>query len=211
MVKRSFGSSMSALVLLALVSALSAGNCVDPLSIETPRKQWVVNLDSLVTTEPFIRGPGDSLHAVIAGESIPFANEVQRPFHNGVVGSAHYVTVQASRQSLDGRAYEVLSLRLDAIRDTGTYRINSAYSAPKTIDSFATPVYAAQFERRRVGGYPEAFRTGTSKAGGSIRVVRIDEETGVMVGNFALTAYCAEIDSTIDIALGVFRLQLRRH
>lgn len=196
--------------LAALVLVVLLGGCVDPLGIDTPRRQFEVNLDSIVTSEPFIRGSGDSLRAIVGSEPIVFATEVLRPtFHNGVFRNAHYVTVQASRQSLNSPDYDILSLRLDAITDTGTYTINGSYSAPKTVDSFGTPIYAAQYERR-AGGFPETYRTGVPRSEGRLRVARIDTALNVMVGSFTLTAYCAELDTTMTIQQGTFRVQLGR-
>src|SRR5687767_7794746 len=103
------------LCVLGLASAVTA--CVDPLDLVTPRRSWEVNLDSLVATEPFVRGPGDSIFARVGTTDIVFATEIRRPtFHNGVYRNAHYVTIQASRQSLDRPDYDIISLRLDAIR-----------------------------------------------------------------------------------------------
>jgi hypothetical protein len=196
--------------LAALASLVLLSGCVDPIDgYNTNRRQWEVNLDSLVATEPFVRGPGDSLLARVAGEDVVFATEVQRPsFHNGIYRDAYYVTVQASRQSLSGRDYEIISLRLDAIRDTGDYQINGTYSAPKDLDSLAEPTYAAQYERRTSGGFPETYRTIEARPENHVRVARIDEANGVMVGTFAFTGYSAERDTTISIVRGAFRLQI---
>jgi hypothetical protein len=195
---------------MALAFAVVLSACVDPLGIDTPKRQWEVNLDSIVTSDPFIRAPGDSLRAIVDDEAIVFATEVLRPtFHNGVFRNAHYVTVQASRQSLNSPDYDILSLRLDAVTDTGSYAFNGSYSAPKAVDSMGTPVYAAQYERRS-GGFPETYRTGVPRSGGHVRVAKIDLERGVMVGSFTLTAYCAERDTTVTIQQGTFRVQLGR-
>lgn len=196
-------------VLFALVSAIVISGCVDPLDIVTPRRTWEVNLDSLVATEPFVRGPGDSIFARVGTEDVVFATEIKRPtFHNGKYRGAHYVTIQASRQSLSAPDYDIISLRLDAVRDTGTFTINGAYSAPKYLDSMASPTYAARYERKR-GGFPEVYETGgPTHPNGSLRVARIDETLGVMVGTFSFTAYSDE--SQITISRGAFRIQLER-
>ena len=196
-------------VLRALASAVLFSACVDPLDLVTPRRSWEVNLDSLVATEPFVRGRGDSIFARVGATDIAFATEIRRPtFHNGVYRGAHYVTIQASRQSLSRPDYDIISLRLDAIRDTGPYAINGAYSAPKYLDSMAAPTYAARYERK-LGDFPEKFETGDpQRPNGSVRVARIDEQLGVMVGTFAFTAYSD--DAEITITRGAFRVQLRR-
>lgn len=210
MMKRSDITLKPTPVLLALALTVSFSACVDPLDIVTPRRQWEVNLDSLVSAEPFFRAPGDSIQAVVAGVEVSFATEVQRPtFHNGIYRQAQYVTIQASKQSLSGRDYEIISLRLDAVRDTGTYAINGAYSAPKILDSLGEPTYAAQYERRIAGGFPETYRTGRARTGGTIRVARIDSSQQVMVGTFTFTALDEEHDNSIAIARGAFRVQLR--
>lgn len=198
-------------VLTALALAFLLAACVDPLDITTPRRLTEVNLDSLVTTEPFIRAPGDSLRAIVGDEPVIFASEVLRPtFHNGVFRNAHYVTVQASRQSLNSPDYEILSLRLDAIGDTGTYELNGAYSAPKAVDSLSSPIYAAQYERRRGGSFPETYRSGDARSKGFVRVARIDDERHVMVGSFSFTAYSAELDTIVAVHQGTFRIQLAK-
>jgi hypothetical protein len=195
--------------LTALASAVLFSACVDPLDINTPRRQWEINVDSIVTSDPFIKGPGDSIFASVGGEPIVFKTVVERPsYHNGLYRNAHYVTIQASHLSLVSRDYDIISLRLDAVRDTGVYTINGSYSAPKELDSLADPVYAAQVDRRRGGGFPETYRTGMRPAGGSIAVRAIDEVKGVMVGTFAFTAYSAERDTMITIAGGGFRFQI---
>jgi hypothetical protein len=198
-------------VLAALASAALFSACINPLDVDTPRRQWVINIDSIAASDAFSKAPGDSMRAVVAGEEIEFATEVQRPtFHNGRFRNAEYVTVQASRQSLNGRDYEILSLRLDAVRDTGSFIINGAYSAPKNLDSLAPPTYAVQYERRLGGGFPETYRTGVEGSSGVIRVVRIDDDRGVMTGTFSFVAYSAERDTTISVGSGTFRVQLRR-
>ena len=194
---------------MALLLA-GAGACTNPIDIDTPRRLTQVNIDSLVTSPDFIRAPGDSIFARIAGHPIVFATEVQRPvFHNARLNSGYYLTVQATRYGLYGRDYELMSIRLDAIRDTGTYKVNAPYSAPKQIDSLGTPKYGASYERRVDGGFPEAFRTGDPRFGGTIRVLRIDEEHGVLVGTFSFTGHSAERDETVIVDQGAFRLRLR--
>src|SRR5688500_9751847 len=121
----------SAPVLLALALTVLLSACIEPLDIVTPRRQWEVNLDSLVATGPFFNAPGDSILAVVDGSSVTFATEVQRSFHNGVRRGAHYVTVKASRHSLKNRDYDAVYLRLAAVRDTGVYAFNGPYSQPK--------------------------------------------------------------------------------
>jgi hypothetical protein len=100
--------------------------CVSPLEIDTPR-EWITNIDSLITTPGVINGIGDSLNARVNGSQISFAALVERPFHNGELPSGHYLTVRAATQLPDGDEYQVVSLRLDRVSDTGVYRINGPY------------------------------------------------------------------------------------
>lgn len=201
---------LSILILPALV-VLVCVSCGNPLGIDTPRRVREVNLDSLVSTDPFIHAPGDSIFAYIGGNDVVFATEVLRPaFHNRLTQRGYYVTVQATRFGLNNRDYEVLSIRLDAVRDTGTYIINSPYSAPKQIDTVAPTQYGASYERRVNAGFPESYITGVRDASGTVRVVRIDEQRGVMVGTFEFTGYSAAKDSIVFVDRGAFRLQLKK-
>jgi hypothetical protein len=191
---------------MAIVAA-----CESPLVIDTPRRLTRVNLDSLITTESFIGGSNDSIFAYIDNHEVVFATEVARPvFYNRMIDGKYYVTVQATRYGLNGRDYEVMSLRLDGIRDTGTYEVNAAFSVPKQIDINAPPSYGALYERRVNGGFPESYRTGHVFSGGTIRVIRIDEERGVMVGTFEFRGYYIEHDSVVTIDRGAFRLYLKK-
>ena len=65
--------------------------------------------------------------------------------------------VRAATQLPDGDEYQLVSLRLDGVRDTGTYVINAPYSAPREIDTLAPPDYGAQYVRNRSGGWKVAF------------------------------------------------------
>lgn len=208
--KRSVRQRLLSLLVLPALMALACASCGNPLGIDTPRRVREVNLDSLVSTDPFLRAPGDSIFAFIAGNDVVFAMEVERPaFHNRLTQRGYYVTVRATRYGLNDRDYEVLSLRLDAVRDTGVYVINSPYSAPKQIDTMAPTQYGASYERRMNGGFPESYNTGVRDASGTVRVVRIDETLGVMVGTFEFTGYSAAKDSIVFVDRGAFRLQLK--
>jgi hypothetical protein len=180
--------------------------CVSPLEIDTPR-EWITNIDSLITTPGVINGIGDSLNARVNGSQISFAALVERPFHNGELPSGHYLTVRAATQLPDGDEYQVVSLRLDRVSDTGVYRINGPYSAPRDIDTLGPPVYGAQYLQKRAGGFPAAY-VSDGNLGGEIHVVRIDTVRRVMVGTFWFRGYSADRDETIDVDRGVFRLAL---
>lgn len=209
--RRSVGPRLLLLLILPALMALVCASCGNPLGIDTPRRIHEVNLDSLVSSDPFLRARGDSIFAYIGGSDVVFATEVQRPvFHNRLTQRGYYVTVQATRFGLNGRDYEVLSLRLDAVRDTGTYIINSPYSAPKQIDTMGPTQYGAAYERRLNAGFPESYITGIRNASGTVRVVRIDETIGVMVGTFEFTGYSAAKDSIVFVDRGAFRLQLNK-
>jgi len=194
------------LSLLAAIATLLCG-CASPLEVDTPRRETTINLDSLILDPSFLGGTGDSLFARIRGERVLFATEVQRPFHNRHVDSAFYITIQAARYGLTGRDYEILSLRLDAVRDTATYTVNAPYSAPKEFHPEDPIAYGAQYERR-VGSFPEAYRTGNPKSNGEIRVVRIDRGRRIMVGTFRFTGYNAEADRAEIVDEGAFRIRL---
>ncbi len=184
--------------------------CGDPLGVDTPRREKILNLDSLVSSDPFAGAPGDSIFALINGKAVVFATEVLRPiFNNRRTQRGHYLAIQATRYGLNARDYEVLSLRLDAIRDTGTYAFNAAYSAPKQFDSLSAPKYGAAYDKRIDGGYPESYITGTEHSNGTVRVIKIDEDRGVIVGTFEFKGYCATNDTTIVADRGAFRLQLK--
>src|SRR5512133_2449476 len=132
-----------------LCAAAACGACVDPLGIDTPRRITEINLDSIVRTPEFVQGNGDTIFARVAGVERTFASEVLRPvFRNGKYGDSWYVTVQATRAGLNGPDYEVLSLRLDAISDTGQRGFNAPYSVPKSVDTLSGAVCAAQYDRK---------------------------------------------------------------
>lgn len=198
------------LSLYALVAVLFTG-CTSPLDLDTPIRKTLIDLDSIVASDDFTGAPGDSIFATVSGERIIFATEVVRPaFYNAVIDGAHYVTIQATRYGLNGRDYEAMSIRMDAVRDTGTYPLNSPFSVPKQIDPAIGRRFGALYERRINGGFPEAYRTGDEATSGTVRVVRIDTARGVMVGTFTFTGYSVEHDSTVRIEQGAFRLQLKK-
>lgn len=193
-------------VLIAIIVSILCG-CASPLDIDTSRRETTINLDSLILSPSFLDGTGDTLFARIGSERVIFATEVQRPFHNRVAGGAYYITIQAARYGLTGRDYEILALRMDAVSDTGVFVVNTSYSAPKEFHPEDPPQYAAQYERR-LGPFPEAYRTGTPHSDGEIRVAHIDRGRKVMVGTFRFTGYNAETDETQHVTEGVFRLRL---
>lgn len=195
-----------ATALLAVVAA-----CNSPLDVDTPRRVTRVNLDSLVGTPSFVGAPGDSIFAFVDNHEVVFATEVSRPiFHNRFIDGKYYVTVQATRYGLKHLDIEVMSLRLDGFRDTGTYEMNVPYSATKQIDFEAPPSYGALYERRVNAGLPETYRTGEPNSSGTIRVVRIDEEHGVITGTFVFKGYHVEHDSVVTVDRGAFRLYLKK-
>ena len=199
------------MLMVIAIAALGLDACGNPLAVDTPRRVKKVNLDSLVSTEPFINAPGDSIFAHVYNTEVVFATEVLRPkFHNRKTSRGYYVTVQANRLELNSSEYEMLALRIDAITDTGTYNINAQYSAPKQLDSLGPPQYGAAYERRFPGNFFESYGTGLARSGGIIRVVKIDEERGVMVGTFEFKGYGALNDTIATIDHGAFRLQLKK-
>ncbi|MDB5034731.1 MAG: hypothetical protein JWQ98_1972 [Chlorobi bacterium] len=199
----------NAIIIALFLIVGAAGACRSPLDVDTYRRVTLVNIDSVITTAGFIGAPGDSISAQVHGEQVVFATEVLRPaFHNGVRNAGYYFTVQATRYGLAGQDYEVMSLRMDNVRDTGTYAINAAYSAPKGIDSNEAPRYGASYSRK-MGGFPELFQTGVNRSSGVLHIARIDRERGVLVGTFAFTGYSTEADTVIQVDRGVFRLQLQ--
>lgn len=197
--------------MLASLLLVIAWGCTNPLDIDTPQHVTTVNLDSLVTTNSFVAAPGDSIFAYVNDKEVVFATEVARPvFYNRQVDGRYYVTVRATRYGLSGPDYEVMSLRLDGIRDTGTYPINSSFTVPKQIDPQAPFVFGALYERKVNGGFAESYATGVPNSGGWIRVLRIDEERGVMVGTFTFIGYYEGDYATAKIDRGAFRLYLKK-
>lgn len=195
------------------IAMLLAGlqSCGNPVDIDTPRRLTRVNLDSVVVTLAFLGAPGDSIFAYLGETEVIFATAVERPlFYNRKLPNGHFVTVRATRYGLNRDAYEIMSLRLDAVRDTGTYIINAPYSQPKQIEPDSVPLYGATYDRRNGRDFPESYRAGNPGTSGEIRVVKIDEDRGVMVGTFRFTGYSAEKDSIITVSNGAFRLQLKK-
>jgi hypothetical protein len=198
--------------MVATALAIVVAGCTSPLDIDTPRRLTRVNIDSLVSTKEFTDAPGDSIFAYINDHEVVFATEVERPvFYNHLIDGKYYVTVRATRYGLNGNDYEAMSLRIDGIRDTGTYSFNAPYSSGlKQIDPSATPSYAAQYDRRVGPEIAEAYRTGGPHSSGTIRVVHIDEDRGVITGSFAFSGYYVEQDSTVQVDRGAFRLYLKK-
>ncbi len=194
---------------MLVVSVVMLVQCSNPLDINTPRRVTAVSIDSIITSPDFIGKPGDSLFAVVDGLAIAFATEIARPvFYNKYVSGKYYVAVQAIVYGINGGNYDILALRLDGIRDTGTYTMNSVYTVPKRVDPYSSPKFAGQYERKRNAVLPEVYKTGVVNSIGRIRVVKIDTDRGVMVGTFSFTGFNLESRETITLNDGAFRLQL---
>lgn len=185
-------------------------SCGNPLGIDTPRREIVINIDSIVSSPGFIDAPGDSIFALINGNEVVFTTEVLRPiFHNRRTSQGYYLAIRATRSGLNASDYEAMSLRMDAIRDTGTFAFNAQYSAPKQFDSTSAPKYGAAYDRKFSMRYPESYTTGTERSAGSVRIVKIDEERKVLVGTFEFKGYNPSADTVIQVDRGAFRLQLK--
>jgi hypothetical protein len=198
------------LLLLYALIVVSIAGCTNPLDLNTPIRKTRIDIDSIVASDAFTGAPGDSIFATVSGERIVFATEVQRPHYNMEIDGAYYLTIQATRYGLNGSSYEAMSLRMDAVRDTGNYSMNSPYSAPKQIDLTIGHRFGALYERKVNGKSTEFYRTGDEGASGTIRVVRIDTARGVLVGTFRFRGYSIEQDSVVNVEEGAFRLQLKK-
>lgn len=199
--------------ILATVLLAAAAACNSPLDVDTPRRFTRVNLDSLVVTPSFIGAPGDSIFAFIDTSQIVFATEVVRPlFTNRLIDGQYYITVVATRYGLNSSDYEAMSLRLEGIRDTGTYRMNAPYKKnQKQIDIGVPPSYGALYQRRVNGHLEEEYGTGDPRSSGTIHVIRIDEVQGVIVGTFEFIGYSEDDpDRVVTISRGAFRLYLKK-
>lgn len=201
---------------LAAVAAMVA-SCKSPIDIETNRK-FLRDIDDIATSESFVNATKDTIIATIGSvrqTKVTFAYLVERPsFHNGPIDSVFYILAQATSHAPESPGSQRLSIRLDAIRDTGVYRINSTFSVPKKIDRTAPPQYSALYERRPEG-FSTAFRTAINEdvkeEEGEIHVLKIDLERKIIVGTFHFAGYCTELDSTEYISEGAFRLDLDPH
>ncbi len=196
----------------ALLLAALAGACGDPLSIETPRIKRVVNHDSLVAVDSALRtARGDTIYATIERrEGVVFAVTGRKPerpiWHNLELYGGYYIAVLAARSE---QPYEAIALRLDGIRDTGTYYINGIYSSAKGDIDSAAPRFAARYEGQ-IDGLQRQFDTGILRdSSARIRVLRINVDSNYILGTFQFKAYCPNIDSTINVTNGAFRLTLK--
>ena len=193
------------ILILFYASVLLLGGvvaCKSPLDIDTPRIITPIDPDPGI-----INGSGDSINARVNGSKVTFGALVERPFHNGHFAAGHYLTVRAATHHANGDEYQVVSLRLDRVRDTGTYAINGEYSAPKSIDTTAPPIYGAAYVQKRSGSFAEHYLS-SSRLGGEIRVTVIDTLRRNMIGTFWFRAYNADRDTIINVDQGVFRLSL---
>lgn len=196
-------------IVMALALAVMAGACGNPVGIDTPRRITTINYDSLVLADTVLpRVPGDTIYATVNEKDKVFAVTGRRPerpvWHNGKIFGAYYVTVLAARSE---NPYEAIALRLDGIKDTGTYAINSVYSSMKNdIDTLA-PRYAARYEGP-IDGLQRQFDTGLPNTSGKIRVLRISADSNFIIGTFSFTAYCPNIDSLVTVTRGAFKLTL---
>jgi hypothetical protein len=194
----------SILVLAVFLAAIAA--CRSPLDIETPRIITGVNIDSVAMG--LVNATKDTIIATINGRQINFAYSVERPrFYNGSVDSSYYITAAAVSSDPNGPNYTRLCLRLDAIHDTGVYKINAYYSAPKILEPNTPPEYGALFERRE-NGYSHMYRTGDGLSQGEIHVLVFDRVRKVIAGTFHFVGYNTEDDATETIQDGAFRLDL---
>jgi hypothetical protein len=213
--------------LLLLVAGGLFYGCQSPLDIDTPRHETggpsgqtpggttggvsatTHNLFPAVTDPQFINAPGDAVFATIDGEMTSFSAESERPTYNGYLNGDYYASVYAtSYRPTNSLNYESVSLRIDAIADTGTYPINGPYSIPKQIDPNLPSTYGALYQRKNVGGAPETYRTGLPGTGGEIHVVKIDRKLHVVVGTFWFIGYSTELQKYLRIDNGAFRLQM---
>jgi len=206
------------LTLLAALAAMVV-SCQSPIDIDTNR---IMLPDRIVKDtgiiDPFVNATKDTIVATIGSviqTKVKFGYLVERPiFHNGPVDSVFYILMQATSDAPESPGSQRLSIRLDAIRDTGVYQINSTFSVPKKIDRTAPPQYSALYEQRSAG-FSSAFRTGlkddVGEGNGEVHIVKIDRERKIVIGTFRFAGYCTELDSTEHISEGIFRLDLNPH
>lgn len=193
---------------IILVALLWLGGCGDPLSVDTPRRIIPVNIDSILLSDPFLSKPGDTLFAVIDGQPIAFNSELLRPvFYNRAVEGEWYISVQGARYDMKGDQYESLSLRLDGIKDTGSFPMQGNYNLPKRVDPNAPSQYVGKYEKRSLSR-TSIYSTSATREDGMIRVVGLDTVRKVAVGTFAFTGYDGTTGEIVRVENGIFRLQL---
>lgn len=197
--------------LLALVAGALVASCGNPLEIDTPRRIIRINYDSLVAIDTAFRtAPGDSIFAAINNEAVVFATGTRERtiWHNGIRNGAYFIAVKGLGATAGDENYETIALRIDMVRDTGTYAINAPYYWYKgELDTLTVARNAAEYERT-IFGLKRTFRTGQPGTSGKIRVLVIDTTAKVMIGTFSFTAHADDIDSTVDVTRGAFRLRL---
>ncbi len=200
--------------LFSMLGAFSIflSSCSDPLSLDVERRIIPVNIDSILLSEPFLEKNSDSLFAVVNGRPVAF-NNIQRPAqYNREKSDAWYLAVEGTRFfDLKTEEYEVLALRLDAIRDTGTYQMRGDYTIPKQINLAAQSEYSGQYSQLTGSGLQSFYSTSRSSSAmpdGEIRVVGLDKTRGVIVGTFRFTGYDTSGNETMKVHDGIFRLQL---
>ena len=193
------------MTLKIVMAAIAA--CRSPLDIDTPRIITGINMDSVA--KGLINATKDTIIATVNGLQINFAYSVERPLsRNVLVDSTYYITVAAVSSDPNGPNYTRLSLRIDAVHDTGVYKLNAYYSAPKTpIDPSAPVGYGAVFERRE-NGHAYMYRTGEPGTGGEIHVLVFDKVRKVIAGTFHFVGYNTEDASVETVQDGAFRLDL---
>lgn len=203
-IRRTLPAACAAAAALLLLLA----GCGDPLSVDTPRRVIPVNIDSILLSEPFFSKPGDTLFAVINGQGMAFNSELLRPvFYNREVGGGWYVSVQGARYDLKGDQYESLSLRLDGVKDTGSFPMQGSFNLPKRVDPTTPSQYVGKYEERSLTG-TATYSTSETQEEGAIRVVGIDTARGVIVGTFSFVGHNPLSGSTVRVEHGVFRLRL---
>lgn len=197
---------------LGLLGIICLSACRDPLTVAPVVTQVNARDAAILQDSIFTRSPGDSIYATInvdnKAQQVVFATQVLRPdVYNAQVKGAYYLTIQATRDGLGGD-YEIISLRLDGIRDTGVYIINGPYIAPKEgIDTSLPIYYGATYERKVQGGFPDTYNTTIVR--GEIHILKIDEELGVIIGSFWFVARNANGDEVV-VDGGTFRITLKR-
>lgn len=194
----------------ALVSLLwlLLSSCADPLSVDTPRRIIPVDIDSVLLSDLFFNKPGDTLFAVIDGQPVAFNSELLRPvFYNREVGGGWYISVQGARYDLKGDQYESLSLRLDGVKDTGSFPMQGSYNLPKRVDPTTAAQYVGRYEERSVN-LTSTYSTTATQQEGMIRIVGFDTARSVAVGTFSFVGYNPASGASVRVESGVFRLRL---
>jgi hypothetical protein len=195
----------SIVVLAALVAAFAA--CRSPLDIDTIRTHVIINYDSVAQT---LHATKDTIFATVEDERISFSYMIERSIGNRKFANLYYISVQATSNDLTSLNYSRLSLRLDAIGDTGVYTMNAYFSNLKKVDSNtlkAAPEYSALLERRERGA-AMMFRTGDPRSHGEVHIVKIDTVNKIIAGTFHFVGYNTEDGYIKEVHDGVFRLTL---